>query len=97
MTCKRKVRRKLLSRTSNQGLKISTYHLSRLLKVMIIDKHPVFGHQLEGLLIHVDGERDGILLYASRHKYSEIIWIEVAHMRNHRLRLVKGAPVVDNL
>ena len=89
-TCKRKVRRKLLRRTSNQVLKISTYQLSQLVKVMITNKHPVFGHRLEGLLIHVDGERDGILLCASRHRYSEIIGIK-------RLCLVEGAPAVDDL
>ena len=97
MASKRKVRRKLLRRTSNQVLKISTYQLNRSVKVMIMDKHPVFGHRLEGLLIHVDGEHDGILLCVSRHKFSEIIGIEVAHMSNRRLRLVEGAPTVDDL
>ena len=64
---------------------------------MITNKHPVFGHRLEGLFIHVDGEWDSILLCASHHRYLEIIGIEVAHMRNGRLRLVKGAPAVDDL
>ena len=64
---------------------------------MVTDKHLVLGHRLEGLLIHVDGERDGILLYASRHSCSEIIRIEVVHMCNRRLHLVEGAPAMDDL
>ena len=62
MACKREVRRKLLRKTSNQVLKTSTYQLCRLVKVMVTDEHPVFDNQLEGLLIHVDGEQDGILV-----------------------------------
>ena len=95
--CKRKVRRKLLCRTSNQVVKIGTYQLSRSVKVMITDKHPVLNHRLEGLLIHVDKEWDGILLCASRHRYSEIIGIEVAQMPNRRLGLVERASTVDDL
>ena len=62
MACKREVRRKLLRKTSNQVLETSTYQLSRLVKVMVTDKHPVFDNQLEGPLIHVDEEQDGILV-----------------------------------
>ena len=94
--CKREVRRKLLRKTSNQVLKISTYQLGRSVKVMVTDEHPIFGHRLEGLLIQVDEETDGILICASRHKYSEIIGIKVVHVRNRRLHLVKGAPTVDD-
>ena len=61
-----------------------------------MDEHPFFGYRLEGLLIHVDGEHDGILLCASCHRYSKIIRIEVAHVRDKRLRLVEGAPTVDD-
>ena len=97
MAYQRKVRRKLLRKTSNQVLKISTYQLSQSVKVIIMDKHLVFGHRLEGLLIHVDGERDGILLCVSHHKYSKIIGTKVTHMCNWRLCLVEGAPTVDDL
>ena len=94
--CKREVRRKLLRKTSNQVLKISTYQLSQSVKVMVTDEYHVFGHRLEGLLIHVDGERDGIMLCASRHIYSKIIRIKVVHVRNRRLRLVERTPTVDD-
>ena len=63
---------------------------------MFTDERPIFGHRLEGLLIHVNGELDGILLYASHHRYSEIIGIEVAYVRNQRLQLVEGALAVDD-
>ena len=63
---------------------------------MVTNEHPAFDHRLEGLLIHVDGERDGILLCVSRHRYSEIIRIEVVHVCNRRLCLVEGAPTVDD-
>ena len=65
MVCKRDVRRKLLCKSCNQVLKISTYQLSRSVKIMVTQEKLVFGHRLEGLLIHVDGERDGILLCTS--------------------------------
>ena len=94
--CKIEVRRKLLRKTSKQVLKISTYQLSRSVKVMVTDEHPVFGHRLEGLLINVDGELYGILLYASHHLYSKIIGIEVADVRNRRLCLVEGALMVND-
>ena len=94
--CKREVRRKLLHKTSNRVLKISTYQLNRSLKVMVTNEHLVFSHRQEGLLIHVDEEYDGILLCASRHKYSEIIGIEVTHVRNRRLHLVEGASAIDD-
>ena len=97
IACKRgEVRRKLLCKTSNQVLKINTYQLSRSVKVMVMDEHPVFGHRLEGCLIHVDGKMDGILLYTSHHGYSEIIGTEVAHVCNLRLDPVEGPPAVDD-
>ena len=95
-TYKREVIRKLLHKTNNQVLKISTYQLSRSIKVMVADEHSFFNHRLEGLLIYVDKERDGILLFTSCHKYLEIIGIEVAHVRYRRLCLVEGAPAVDD-
>ena len=64
---------------------------------MFTDEHPILGHRLESLLAQVDRERDGVLLYASRYRYLKIIRIEVVHMNNRTLRLVKGAPMVDDL
>ena len=36
------------------------------------------------------------MLFTSCHKYLKIIGIELTHMLNRRLRLVEGAPVVDD-
>ena len=38
-----------------------------------------------------------LLLCTSRHRHSEIIRIEVTHVCNRRLCLVKGTPTVDDL
>ena len=64
---------------------------------MVTYEHPVLGHRLESLLAQVDREKKGILLCASRYRYSKVIRIEVAHVHNRTLRLVKGAPAVDDL
>ena len=61
---------------------------------MIADEHPVFGHALEGLPIHVAGKRDEILLNMSRHRHLEKSGVEVAHVRNRRLSLIERASTL---
>ena len=90
------VKRKSQHKIYNQVLKIKTYQLNRLVKVVISDKHPVFGHVLEGLPIHVARKQDGILLNMSRHRPLEKSGVEVAHVSDRRLPLVEGAPTVND-
>ena len=63
---------------------------------MIADEHPVFGHKLEGLFIQVVRKRDGVLLITSYHRHLEESGVEVAHVRNRKLPLVKGALMVND-
>ena len=91
------VRRKSQHKINNQVLNIETYQLNRLVKVVIADEHPIFGLALEGLLVHVAGKRDGILLSTSSHRHPEKSGVEVVHVRERRLPLVEGAPTVNDL
>ena len=91
------VRRKSQHKINNQVLKIKTYQISRLVKVVIADGHPVFDHALEGLPLHVAGERDRILLNTSHYRHPEKGKVKVAHVRDRRLPLVQGAPTVNDL
>ena len=90
------VKIKLKHKSNNQVLKIKTYQLSQLVKVVITDEHPVFGRALEGLPIQVAGERDGILLSTSRRWHPKKSRVEVAHVLNRKLPLVEGALMVDD-
>ena len=91
------VRRKTQNKTDNHILKIKTYQLNRLVEVVIMDKHPIFNHTLEGLPIHIAGKWDGVLLNTSRHQSLEKSGIEVLHVRERRLPLVKGVPTINDL
>ena len=90
------VRRKSRYKTHVHVLKFKTYQPSRLVKVMITDEHPVFGHALEGLPIQIAVEGDKILLNTSHHRYSKNSGVEVMHVCDRRLPLVKGAPTVND-
>ena len=97
IACKRgDVRRKPQHKTHVHVLKVETYQLSRLIKVMVADVHLVLGHALEGLPIQVAGEGDGVHLNTSRHRYLEESREEVEHDCDRRLPLVKGAPAVND-
>ena len=74
------VRRKSQQQTHIQVLKVKTYQFSRLVKVLVADEHPIFGHALEGLPIQIAKDGDGVLLSTSRHQYSEKSGVEVAHV-----------------
>ena len=53
---KRSCQEKIKTKINNQILKINTYRLSQLVNVVIMDKHPIFGHALKGLPIQVAGK-----------------------------------------
>ena len=63
---------------------------------MVEDEHPVFGHALEGLPIQIVKEGEGVLLSTSNHPYSEESGVEVVHVCDQRLPLVKGAPTYND-
>ena len=73
---------------NNQVLKIKPYQLSRLVKILITNEHPIFRHGLEGLPIQVAKKRDGILLITTRRRHLEENGVEVAYVHNRRLPLV---------
>ena len=89
-------RRKSQHQTHVQVRKVKTYQLSRLVKVMVANEHPVFGHSLERLPIQIAGEWDAVLLSASRHRHSEKSGLEVTHAYDRRPPLVKGAPTAND-
>ena len=67
-SCKRgDVRRKSQQKTCVHVLKVKTYPLSRLVKVVVADVHFVDGQALEEIPIQVVGEGDGVLLSTSFH------------------------------
>ena len=89
-------RRKSQHKTHVHVLKAKTYQLSRLVKIVVADEHPVFGHALEGFFIQIVGKEDKVLLNTSHHKYLEKSGVEVAHACDQRLPLVKGASIVND-
>ena len=93
---RRDVRRKSQHKTHVHVIKVKTYQLSRLVKVVVADEHPVFGHALEGLPIQIAGERDEVLLSTSHHQYLEKSGVEVTHVCEKILPLVNGAPTVND-
>ena len=97
IACKRgDVRRKSQHKTHILVLKVKTYQFSRLVKVVVANEHPVFGHALEGLPIQIAKEGDRVLLTTSHHRYSEKSGVEVVHVCNRRLPLIKGALAVND-
>ena len=80
-TCKiGDVRRKSQHKTHVQVLKVKTCQLSGLVKVVVTDENPVFGHALEGLPIKISRNGDKVLLSMSRHQYLDKSGVEVAHV-----------------
>ena len=90
------VSKKSQHKTHVHVLKVKTYKLSRLVKVMVADEHPVFGHALEGLLIQITRELEGVLLNKIHHWYWKKSGVDVAHVCDERRPLVKGALTVND-
>ena len=80
-TCKRgDVRRNSQHETHVHILKVETYQLSRLVKVVVMDVHPILADALKRLPIQVAGEENGVLLSTSHHQYSEESGVKVEHV-----------------
>ena len=95
ITCKRgDVRRRPQHKTHVRVLKVETYQLSRLVKVMVVDVHPVFDEALEGLPIQMAEERDRVLLSISKHGYLKESGVEIVHVCDRRLPFIKRAPLI---
>ena len=62
---------------------------------MITHIHSVLIHVLVGPLIQVDREGDGVFLPTSHHQYEEALRVKIAYVRDGRVPLVEGHPVVN--
>ena len=77
-------------------IEVQPYQFSQLVKVMVVDVHPIFNHQLERLFVHKAGEGDRVLLGTIHHRHSKKSRVEIVHVRNGGIPLVEGSPLVDN-
>ena len=77
-------------------LKVRTYQLNRLVKIMVANVHPIFSHMLVGFFFHVALEGDIILLKKHHHQYSKFDRVEFTRIRNRRVPLVEGVLTVDD-
>ena len=62
---------------------------------MIAPIDPILGHALVGPLIQVDEEGDGVFLHTSHHRNAEAVGVKIAHVRDGKVPLVEGPPVVN--
>ena len=83
------VRRESQHKTQAQTLRGQSYQLSRLVKVMVANRHPVLSHTLVGFLVHIAGEGNGILFRTGHHQYSEEIGVEFVHMCGRKVPILK--------
>ena len=89
------IRRKYNIKTNSQTLEVQPYQFGNLIKVMVAHIHLVLSNELVGPLIQVDGVGNVVFLPMSHRWYAEVVRVKIRHVRDRRVPLVEGPPVVN--